>query len=549
MSAEDRRITKPQEILSTALADYRTLVGILYDQGYFSPVVSIKVDEREAANIPPLDAPSQITRIDITVDTGRKFTFGEAAIAPLASGTVIPEGYAPGQTASTRAIQNAARTGVEGWENVGHPKADIGDTRIVANNTRAELNANIEVIPGPLLRFGNVTVSGNEDVDTSRILRIAGFPTGKVYDPDLVRKVGTRLRRTGAFSSVAIKEADEPNPDGTLDFEIVTAERLPRRISFGAKVETDNGLELTAGWMHRNFLGGADRLAFDARIRNIGGAEDIDGLIALRLDRPTAFGADFDHFYLTELEILDEPFYRVERLLIGTGVRRIFSDELFAELAITASYVQSYDDVFDDREFYYFLLPSRVEWDKRDNKVNATDGFYVDVRAMPFAGFNDTETGMRVFADTRGYIGFGDTDRVVLAGRLQLGSIVGASLAGISPDLTFVSGGAGTVRGQPYQSLGIEFPDGTISGRAFFGTAAEVRTKITDRISVVGFYDFGAVDEDSFIGEDSENHSGAGLGVRYDLGGLGPLRLDLGWPVSGNTGDGLQFYLGIGQAF
>lgn len=49
--------------------------------------------------------------------------------------------------------------------------------------------------------------------------------------------------------------------------------------------------------------------------------------------------------------------------------------------------------------------------------------------------------------------------------------------------------------------------------------------------------------------EDSPYHSGAGLGVRYDLGGLGPLRLDLALPVDGDTGDGLQFYLGIGQAF
>ncbi|NBV60966.1 MAG: hypothetical protein EBR73_07800, partial [Rhodobacteraceae bacterium] len=43
-------------------------------------------------------------------------------------------------------------------------------------------------------------------------------------------------------------------------------------------------------------------------------------------------------------------------------------------------------------------------------------------------------------------------------------------------------------------------------------------------------------------------HAGAGLGLRYDTS-LGPIRLDLAGPVRGTTGDGLQFYIGIGQAF
>jgi len=42
--------------------------------------------------------------------------------------------------------------------------------------------------------------------------------------------------------------------------------------------------------------------------------------------------------------------------------------------------------------------------------------------------------------------------------------------------------------------------------------------------------------------------AGAGLGLRY-VTGLGPIRLDIGGPVMGDTGDGIQVYVGIGQAF
>ena len=44
------------------------------------------------------------------------------------------------------------------------------------------------------------------------------------------------------------------------------------------------------------------------------------------------------------------------------------------------------------------------------------------------------------------------------------------------------------------------------------------------------------------------DHAGAGIGVRYKTP-IGPLRFDIAAPVSGKTGNGVQVYLGLGQAF
>lgn len=549
MNAEDRGIETTQELISATLADYGTLVSILYDDGYFGPQVSIRVDGREASSIPPLDAPAQINRIDIFVTTGPKFTFGRAEIAPLAPGAEVPEGFASGAPASTGAIRDAAVRGVRGWEEAGHPKADIGEQDISADHRSSELNARISLTPGPKLRFGDFAVAGNQSVRTDAIRRIAGFPTGEFYSPELLQKSTTRLRRTGAFSSISVKEGETPNAEGTLDFEVTAVESLPRRIAFGAEISSSEGLDVNFEWTHRNLFGAAERLRFEAAVRNLGGDEDVDGILSLRLDRPAAFGPDYDQFYLLELELLDEPNYTLLRGLAGVGIRRIFSDNLFAETAIAVNSGLADDAFGTDREFHYVAFPSRVEWDMRNDKISATQGFYLDTRLMPFAGFDNSDAGARLFVDGRSYFGFGENDRVVLAGRLQLGSILGASLSGTQPDLLFYSGGAGTVRGQPYQSLGISTPGGTAGGRAFLGLSAEVRTKITQAISIVGFFDYGALDADAFVDGDSPSHSGAGLGVRYDIAGIGALRFDLAYPVDGTTGDGLQFYLGIGQAF
>jgi translocation and assembly module TamA len=64
----------------------------------------------------------------------------------------------------------------------------------------------------------------------------------------------------------------------------------------------------------------------------------------------------------------------------------------------------------------------------------------------------------------------------------------------------------------------------------------------------VGFLDVGQVDADGLFTGAGNWHAGAGLGVRYATG-VGPIRFDLALPVGGATGDGVQIYLGLGQAF
>ena len=76
----------------------------------------------------------------------------------------------------------------------------------------------------------------------------------------------------------------------------------------------------------------------------------------------------------------------------------------------------------------------------------------------------------------------------------------------------------------------------------------EARAKVTDKIGVVGFVDWGSIGLDGFSGGFSDSHAGAGLGLRYETG-LGPIRLDVASPISGTTGDGVQIYVGLGQSF
>ena len=198
-------------------------------------------------------------------------------------------------------------------------------------------------------------------------------------------------------------------------------------------------------------------------------------------------------------------------------------------------------------------LPVGVTWDRRDVAVNATRGFYLDGEVRPFLGLNDTKSGVRATLDSRAYRSLGADGRIVLAARLQGGAVLGPEILDVPRDQLFYSGGGGTVRGQPYRSLGVLVPSGTgsdflVGGRYFVAGSIELRAKVTEEIGVVGFYDAGNVGIDGFFNDTAESHAGAGLGVRYDTT-IGPIRFDVASPVSGDTGDGVQFYIGLGQSF
>ena len=198
-------------------------------------------------------------------------------------------------------------------------------------------------------------------------------------------------------------------------------------------------------------------------------------------------------------------------------------------------------------------LPLGLTWDKRDVPANATSGFYLDGEVKPFLGLGDTKSGVRATFDGRVYKSLDGAGRFVVAARLQGGAIYGPEILDVPRDQLFYSGGGGTVRGQPFQSLGVLVPTGTgsdflIGGKFFAAGSLELRAKVADKIGIVGFVDVGSVGLDSVLDGGAETHAGAGLGVRYDTG-IGPIRLDVAAPVSGDTGDGVQFYIGIGQAF
>lgn len=555
VSAQDEGRVTGQDLLAAARGDYARILGVLYDNGYYSGLIDITLDGVEAATVAPLDAPGAVRKVQVHVQPGPRFRYSRAEIAPVAPGTELPKDYHAGAIARTGDMKTAATAAVSGWRDVGHAKADVASTDIVADHATNKIDSRILLAPGPELRFGKLTIRGYQRMDPRRLRKIAGFPEGERFDPEKLEDVRKRLRRSGVFSAITLTESDYISPGNTLDVDLLVVEQKLRRLGAGFEYSNTDGLSLTGYWINRNLFRGGERLRVDASVSDIGGDTGRDYSLGVRLDRPATITADTTGYVLAEVESLAEEDYDLKSGTFGLGFTWLPSDELTADIALQYRALRV-DDDSGRTNFRLFALPASITWDKRDDQNDAKRGYWLSGGAIPFLGLQDeTGSGAQLTAEGRAYYSFGTDDRFTLAGRARLGTVVGPEIEETPRDYLFWSGGGGTVRGHSYESLGVEViqgPDGPVKtgGMSIVTLTAETRIQVRERIGLAVFADAGRVWEDSAFSGGSGWQAGAGAGIRYKTP-IGPMRFDIAAPVGGGDGDdgGVQVYIGLGQAF
>lgn len=548
-------------LLAKARGDYRRILATLYSEARYGGTISIRIDGREAADLPPDAAIANPAAIDVRIDPGPLFHFRQTDIVNRAPPTddrkdrvETPEhaGFRPGEVARSGTIVQAGKLAVEAWRQQGYAKADIASRRVEAAHDQDVVDAELTVEPGRRAYYGPVSVEGTERMDPVFVARQTGLIQGEEYDPDDIKKASDRLAKLEVFRAARIQEAEEVGADGSLPLAVIVQERLPRRFGFGASYSTLDGGGVEAYWLHRNLFGRAEQLRFDAKVAGIGETlkpDEFTYRLGVTFKKPGVYTPDTDFIssLIGEREVLDA--YTRNAVTGLAGFTHAFSDELSGSLYAEAEYARFYDDVFGRREFQTVGLLGGLTYDGRDSKTNATRGVYLDFLLEPYYEFNYGNPAVRATAEGRAYYAFDDDARLVAAGRLKIGSIVGPSIAETAPDKLFFAGGGGSVRGYAYRNIGVETPGGLIGGRSLIEASAELRARVTDSIGVVAFTDAGYVGADSLPDFSEEIKVGAGFGLRY-LTGLGPIRLDAAVPLNPNKDDpDFAFYVGIGQAF
>src|SRR5262249_1642924 len=185
-----------------------------------------------------------------------------------------------------------------------------------------------------------------------------------------------------------------------------------------------------------------------------------------------------------------------------------------AGLVFTQAHV--HDDV-GTQNYSLVGLPLYVRRDDTDDLLNPTKGTRLGLTATPYKTVDGTNlTFFSAKLTASGYQRLGDSDRFVLGGFGNIGSISGVSLDELPRDLRLYAGGGGSVRGYGYQMAGpLDARGNPVGGLSSIETGVELRTKITQTIGIATFIEGGNVYDRSIPDFTHNLRWGAGIGGGY----------------------------------
>jgi len=433
---------------------------------------------------------------------------------------------------------------------------------------RGTVSVRYEVDSGPTCVFGAVHIEGARDPDVVR--REVPFEPGQPFKQSVIERTRGNLVALRIFSSVRVDE-DKTN-DPTVDVRIRVAAGASREVRLGVGYDTEEQIRVLAAWRDYNFFGGARQLGFTAR------ASFLRRTIAADFLQPHFPGPNDRVRLLLSEEQEDEDPYTNDRSRLAPRIEW----QALPNVTPYASYRVEYDSlsnvnpviarVFPDivpRNGILSGLAFGVDWNATDDLIDPSRGWAGSAAVEPVGSFLGGKFGfLRLTAEGRRYQPL--VHGFLGALRLRLGA---ADPMGGSDDIPvferFYAGGINSVRGYERRHVGplaCDFdknPLGAvdaaacrarghndpIGGRTLVEGSAELRHPITEKIGGAVFLDGGQVSLHTFDFPFDDLRYGTGVGVRYKSP-VGPLRLDLGFPIQRPAGDASwQVHVSIGQTF
>jgi translocation and assembly module TamA len=548
LEAERKDPANAAQIARRAAADADLLVQLLRSEGYY-----------DAAVEPSTRRTNGGLEVVLTAEPGDQYRFasvelpGLEAAGPEAAKLRDVFAVKPGDAVVAQDVISAGLALTHALGEEGFAEARLGEQDIEVNHQTRLATLVLPVNPGPVARFGVIRVSGRPPFSAHHVGIIARFKPG---DPFQRSKIDDLRRALIATTLVADADIQLVPVDGgrvvdvAVKLEPAPSHTIAGELGYG----TGQGIRLEGDWTDRNFFNPEGALT----LRGIAGTkEQLAGVQYRRSNfvqrdqtlnlQFTASHQEFDAFEARTVDLAGN-IERLSNFIWQKEWTWSYGAEL---LATDENGAFDFSGNKDTRTFLIAALPVSIGYDGSDNLLDPTRGFRLSGRVSPeYSGHGGSFTYARTQFDASAY--YPASDRVVVAGRVRLGTIFGAGVFNIAPSRRFYSGGGGSVRGYGYQQLGPKDASGNpIGGRglAEFGLETRIRLKqFGGNFGVVPFFDGGSLTTEAFP-DFKDWRFAAGAGVRY-YSSFGPIRVDFGVPLDRQKGDGpFAVSVSLGQAF
>ena len=524
-------------------ADAELLAELLRSQGYY-----------DAQVLPRVEAAGPTLLVTLDAEPGQQYRFQSVELAGIeaagAEAARLRDAFSvkPGDAVVANQVTAANVNLKVALGERGFALATVGEQEIIIDHQTRLATLVLPVNPGPLATFGTIRVAGNPPFDAKHVASIARFRPGDRFERDEVDDLRRALVATGLVSTAEVQVV--PAAGNRVDVAVTMQPAPPRTVAGQVGYGTGEGFRAEASWQHRNFV----RPEGAVTVRAIAGTRE--QLAGVSFRRNNFRGRD--RVFNAQLVASKTEFaaYDAKTLMLAANIerqsniiwRKKWTWSVGTELLATDERgIFSDPTVEQTRTFLIAALPATLYYDGSDDLLNPTRGFRLGGRLSPeVSARGGTFTYGRAQVDGSAYQPIGP--KAVLAGRVRLGTIMGADAGDIAPSRRFYSGGGGSVRGYGYQRLGPrDFEGDPVGGRGLAEFSLESRIRFGN-FGVVPFLDGGTLSNDT-VPDAKGWQFGAGLGLRY-YSTFGPIRVDVGTPLNRRDGDNrIAVAVSLGQAF
>lgn len=426
--------------------------------------------------------------------------------------------------------------------------------RYTPNRQTKRIDVTFQVSEGPRVYIDRIDIVGNNRTLDYVVRRELNVAEGDAYNRVLVDRSTNQVKGLGFFKDVEITETPGSAPDRT-GLQVKVEEQPTGELTFSAGYSSVDQLVLDLGITERNFRGRGQNVR--ARVSAGSLRQQVDFSFTEPRFRGRDLQATFDA-YSYRYDFSDFSAY--ETTTLGGGVR--FGFPLTINSAMSVHYTLRSDEVSisddlcdpsaplvslslcDQRgSFITSLVGYNWRWDKRNDPVNPTRGFYTAI-SQDLAGVGGDVKYLRSEGEGGWYYGFNKTYKLSVTG--QAGYITAYSGDRVRINDRFYKGG-NSFRGFETAGIGprdLNFArDDALGGKAYAIGSAEltIPTFVPEQYGIKAalFTDVGTLgllDErdrrdangvlDPNIFDDLALRASAGVSIFW-RSPMGPIRFDL----------------------
>ena len=400
----------------------------------------------------------------------------------------------------------------------GYFNASFIEHRVEIDLDAYEARIHLHYDGGRRYSFGEVSL--NQDVLKPEFLqRYIPFKKGTPYTLAQVIDLQQALNDSDYFQSVEVSPG-RPQPETTdIPITVALTPRKPNRYSFGLGYGTDTGARTNFGWEKPLLNSRGHRLNTEVKLSEIGYSLSVHYRVPVL--NPRTDQMVYSAGIINEKTDTSDSTVRT----IGASLNR--SRGAWRE-SDALNYQKEEYVVADDKGVSTLLMPS-VSWSRTWGRrfISILEGlrFDISMRGASKQIISDTNF-FQLQGGIKGINPLGQHNRLI--GRGRLGGTWTQDFHQLPSSVRFFAGGAQSVRGYAYQSLGpVDASGKVVGGKYLMIGSAEFEHRFDSKWGVALFYDAGnAIDN---IEEKLER--GAGFGLRWQSP-VGPVRIDLASAIS-----------------